>query len=62
MIAVECMKKYGGGLPVALTLRAGPTGDFNDVSLQECAVMLKKAGHKSLAAVVVATEVQKSPN
>ena len=56
------MKKYGGGLPVALTLRAGPTGDFNDVSLQECAVMLKKAGHKSLAAVVVATEVQKSPN
>lgn len=44
VIAVECMKKYGGGLPVALTLRAGPSGDFNDVPLQECAVMLKEAG------------------
>ena len=44
VIAVEAMKQFGGGLPVALTLRAGPTGDFNDVSLQKCAVMLKRAG------------------
>lgn len=44
VIAVESMREFGGGLPVALTLRAGPTGDFNDVPLQQCAVMLKKAG------------------
>lgn len=44
VIAVECMKLYGGGLPVAITLTSGPTGDFNDVPLDQCAVMLKKAG------------------
>lgn len=44
VIAVKAMRKFGGGLPIALTLRAGPSGDFNDVPLQKCAVMLKQAG------------------
>jgi len=44
VMAVKAMRQFGGGLPVALTLRAGPSGDFNDVPLQQCAVMLKQAG------------------
>jgi len=44
VLAVKAMRKFGGGLPVALTLRAGPSGDFNDVPLEKCAVMLKQAG------------------
>jgi len=43
--AVEVMRSAGDGeIPVAMTMRIGPTGDFNDVPLQECAVRLVNAG------------------
>ena len=41
---IEVMKELK--IPVAVTMRMGPTGDEHDVSPQECAVRLAKAGRK----------------
>ena len=41
-MAVQVMKETP--LPVALTMRMGPTGDHSDVSPAECAVRLARAG------------------
>ena len=35
-------------LPVAVTLRIGPTGDHDDIDPAECAVRLSKAGTVSI--------------
>ena len=40
--AVETMKE--SGLPVAVTMRMGPTGDMTDLSPGEVAVKLARAG------------------
>ena len=40
--AIEVMK--GSGLPVALTMRMGLTGDFANVPPGECALMMAAAG------------------
>ena len=41
-IAVQVMKE--SSLPVAVSMRIGPSGDHNDVSPAECAVRLARAG------------------
>ena len=40
--AIEVMKELG--VPVACTLRMGPTGDMQNISPGECAVRMTKAG------------------
>lgn len=40
--AIEVMKKTN--LPVAITMCIGPLGDFKNVSVEECAVRMAKAG------------------
>ena len=40
--AIEVMKELG--VPVACTMRVGPTGDFDDVPPGECALSMAKAG------------------
>ena len=42
VLAVEVMKAVG--LPVALTMRIGPSGDFSGFTPEECAVKIAKAG------------------
>ena len=41
--AVEVMKKVG--IPVAITMCIGPLGDFKNVSVEDVAVRLAKAGN-----------------
>nr|XP_026689557.1 betaine--homocysteine S-methyltransferase 1-like isoform X2 [Ciona intestinalis] len=41
-ICVEVLKR--GNLPVACTMRIGPTGDLNGVSVEECAIRMAKTG------------------
>ncbi|XP_064603301.1 betaine--homocysteine S-methyltransferase 1-like [Liolophura sinensis] len=41
-LAIEVMKTYN--LPVACTLKIGPTGDWNDISVGDCAVRMARAG------------------
>ena len=40
--AIEVMKELG--IPVACTMRMGPTGDMHNVLAGECAVRMAKAG------------------
>ena len=40
--AIEVMKELG--VPVACTMRVGPTGDFDDVSPGDCAVRMANTG------------------
>ena len=44
--AIQAMKETK--LPVACTLRMGPTGDLNNISPGECAVRMAKAGRPNL--------------
>ena len=41
--AAEVMKKVG--IPVAITMCIGPLGDFKNVSVEDVAVRLAKAGN-----------------
>ncbi len=50
--AIEVMKELG--VPIACTMRMGPTGDQHDVSVGECAVRMAKAGEE--------TKPKKSPS
>ena len=40
--AIEVMKELG--VPVACTMRVGPTGDFDDIPPGECAARMATAG------------------